>query len=148
MPTSIRSKAAQSIVLAGVLTLASLSATSSLCAATPGKHPAKAVHARQLAHPHALIGTWRAVPDANPQLHPGTLTFERSGQAQVAPDGFIPLAGTWKATADAIEIVVPDRGTAHLTYQLSGKPLTLTVRYDSGLSQRFTLESSATGHTP
>ncbi len=55
----------------------------------------------------------------------------------MAPDGFVPLVGTWQATTTEIAIDVKDHGIAKIAYTLSKAPETLILHYDEHSTQSF-----------
>lgn len=100
---------------------------------------ALAVPAIALANPK-LVGTWKATAGSEKALS-GVLELNKDGSAKLAPEGYDPLKGTWKATGPgALTLVMPPHGSSEMEYVLSKDKLTL--KYNNGASQDFMRDSA------
>lgn len=81
-----------------------------------------------------VTGVWKST-EASATVTPGTLTLNKDGTAVLAPLGYEPLKGTYKADAKFIDISITDKGNAMLAYTLRGSEL--TVEYENGTTQHF-----------
>ena len=82
-----------------------------------------------------VTGVWVS-KESSASLTPGTLTLTKDGKASLAPSGYEPLNGKYKADAKFIDIEIQDKGKASLAYVLKGNQL--TVEYENGSVQHFT----------
>lgn len=82
-----------------------------------------------------VTGVWVS-KESSASLTPGTLTLTKDGRATLAPDGYEPLKGKYKADAKFIDIEIEDKGKASLAYTLKGTQM--RVQYENGSVQNFT----------
>jgi hypothetical protein len=123
------------IVLAALTALAQLIQVSSGCATASRSPSAKTTYER------ALAGVWYSNDTADGAAS-GTLILRRDRKAKLEPArqgaaAFLPLEGTWSATAQTLHIEIPNRGGADLHYTLTDHGRTLDVIYQNGMRQRF-----------
>ena len=81
-----------------------------------------------------VVGTWHSAGGA-PQALSGVITLKANGDARLAPEGFAPLDGTWKADKGQLTLTMPPHGTSVMGYSVEHGQLTLT--YDNGAKQTF-----------
>ncbi|KWU17776.1 hypothetical protein [Burkholderia cenocepacia] len=84
-----------------------------------------------------LVGTWHSTGGA-PRALAGTITLSANGDAQVAPQNFAPLNGTWKAEKGQLTLTMPPHGSSVMAYSIEHGKLTLT--YDNQEKQTFEAE--------
>lgn len=80
----------------------------------------------------ALVGAWHS--EGADRALSGDIVFTADGHAKLAPAGFTPLEGTWKANKDQLTLTMPP-GTSVMTWSVSHGKLSLT--YDNGATQTF-----------
>jgi hypothetical protein len=86
-----------------------------------------------LAHADNLTGTWRATDGMA-----GTMQFSAAGKIKLAPEGsYEPLLGRYVATGHYLEIRPDVKTWQAQTSWFEVKGSTLTLRYDSGITQHF-----------
>lgn len=81
-----------------------------------------------------ISGVWES-KESSATLSPGKMKFAKDGTAELAPEGFEPLKGTYKADKKFIDITIADKGKATLAYHLEGDKM--TVQYENGTVQKF-----------
>lgn len=118
-------------------------------AARGAQAPETVAHAPQSRAERALVGRWdtdsRSASSGNT---PGTLELYPDGRLRLAPTGFEPAQGLWRARTQSgeLDLTVPGIGTASMRYTRSGR--TLVLHYADGSTQTFVRAQRAGAPTP
>jgi hypothetical protein len=63
--------------------------------------------------------------------------FQPGGALLMAPDGYKPLAGTWRASSTTIAAHTDEQGDVRIQYTLTDNHNVLHLHYDNGVEQTF-----------
>jgi hypothetical protein len=93
----------------------------------------------------ALTGVWKTVSGTDKALS-GKLAILKDGSAELSPEGFDPLKGTWGVKGHVLTLTMPPHGQSSMNYSFTKKG-ELKLNYENGLEQVFAKTASAVSNT-
>lgn len=88
-----------------------------------------------------LVGHWKSTSKEQLALK-GTITLDGDGHAELAPEGYPAMEGTWQADKDQLTLTMPPTGSSKMSWKVSKNNLSLT--YNNGTKQDFVRDAVST----